>query len=304
VEVPVLAVLSWPILERIPLAGDVAVSPHGIGIALGFLFGAWVMRRRVQGYGVGKPVDDLDAEVQSLLAWVLLAAIVGARGFYVLNHLDVYLRHPASILAIWHGGLTLLGGIAAAVAVGVWYVRRRGWDARRLLDAAAPGLAAGIAIGRFGDLAIGDHIGAPAPGFALAWRCTGNYWQEATNSFGYVAPRPYPADFTPVQGCFDVPVVQTALFDVFAATVTLLLVLAVQRWWRSRPWGALAATFVVGYGTGRLLFDFFREDDRYLWLTASQWVSLSAVVAALSWLALRARHSREPEDVAPEETHA
>ena len=134
-----LAVLSWPILERIPLVGDVAVSPHGIGIALGLLLGAWLMRRGVQRYGVGRPVDDLDVQVD-LLGWVLLAAILGARGFYVLNHLDTYLRHPASILAIWHGGLTLLGGIAAAVAMGVWQVRKRGWDPRRLLDAAAPGL--------------------------------------------------------------------------------------------------------------------------------------------------------------------
>jgi hypothetical protein len=61
-----------------------------------------------------------------------------------------------------------------------------------------------------------------------------------------------------------------------------------QRWWRSRPWGGLAATFVVEYGTGRLLFDFFREDDRYLLLTASQWVSLAAIAAAVLWLAARA----------------
>ena len=35
-----LAALSWPIISRIPLGGDLAVSPHGLGIALGFLLGA------------------------------------------------------------------------------------------------------------------------------------------------------------------------------------------------------------------------------------------------------------------------
>lgn len=34
------AALSWPILERIPLFGDAAISPHGIGVAAGFLLGA------------------------------------------------------------------------------------------------------------------------------------------------------------------------------------------------------------------------------------------------------------------------
>ncbi len=36
----VLAALSWPIWECIHVVGDFAISPHGIGIALGVLAGA------------------------------------------------------------------------------------------------------------------------------------------------------------------------------------------------------------------------------------------------------------------------
>src|SRR3546814_5302733 len=39
------------------------------------------------------------------------------------------------------------------------------------MDAAAPGLALGILIGRIGDLLVGDHLGEPTD-FALGFRCT------------------------------------------------------------------------------------------------------------------------------------
>lgn len=296
-----LAALSWPILERIPLVGDAAISPHGIGVAAGFLLGGWVMTRRARRHGVGAEVDDVGDAIAQLLTWVGVGAILGARGFYVLNHLDAFADDPLSALAIWQGGLTLLGGITGGAFAGLLFVRREGWRAGLLLDAAAPGLAAGIAVGRFGDLAIGDHIGAPAPDFPLAWRCTGNLWEPTSNSLGHVPPQPYPDTIVPVQGCFDVPVIQTALFDVLAATATLLVIVAVERWVRHRPVGTLAATFVATYGTGRLVFDLFREDLRHAGLTASQWTALAAAVLAIAWLTWARRQASDGRRSASEE---
>src|SRR3546814_7402893 len=40
-----------------------------------------------------------------------------------------------------------------------------------LMDAAAPGLALGILLGRIGDLVVGDHLGK-ATDFVLGFRCT------------------------------------------------------------------------------------------------------------------------------------
>lgn len=296
-----LAALSWPILERIPLFGDAAISPHGLGVAVGFVLGGWIMTRRARRSGIGVEVDDVADAIARLLTWVGIGAIIGARGFYVLNHLDAYAEDPLSVLMVWQGGLTLLGGITGGALAGLLLVRREGWRAGLLLDAAAPGLAAGIAVGRFGDLAIGEHLGAPAPDLPIAWRCTGNLWERASNSFGHVPPQPYPGGAMPVQGCFDVPVIHTALFDVLAATATLLAVLAVERWVRQRRAGTLAATFVVVYGTGRLVFDVFREDARYGGLTASQWTALAAVTVAVAWLASSRRRPRPPS---PDDTDA
>ena len=37
-----LAVLSWRVLDRFHIGGSFAISPHGLGIAMGFLAGAWI----------------------------------------------------------------------------------------------------------------------------------------------------------------------------------------------------------------------------------------------------------------------
>lgn len=299
-----VAVLSWPIVSRIPLVGDLAVSPHGLAIGVGVVVGAAMMVRRARRRGVTtrgpdglRRLDDGEVAdaVQSLLGWVLLGAVVGARGFYVLTHLDVYAVDPARIPAIQEGGLTFIGGVAGGVAVGWWVARRRGHDPLALLDAAAPGLALGLAIGRLGDLAIGDHLG-PVTTSAWGWRCAGDLNPVGgRNVLEMVAPVPYPsaavasgAVDAPVVGCFDGAVVQTAMVDAVGALVVALVLLAVERRWRGR--GSLATTWVVAYGVLRILGDVLRQDRRVWGLTGTQW-ALGAAVLGVVVLQARRRVS-------------
>lgn len=280
--------LSWPIISRIPLGGDLAVSPHGIGIALGFVLGAWMMIQRARRRGLGHHyVPDISEAVQQLLGRIAVGAVLGARFFYVLTHLDQYASDPLSALAIWEGGLTFLGGVAGGVIVAMPWARRQGWRPVQLLDSAMPGLAAGLVVGRLGDLVIGDHIGAPTD-FVLGWRCTGDYNPSGgANAFGYTPPRSYEAAVQqlgdqPTIGCFDTAVHQTALYDFGAALVVLVLLLLLER--RARFDGFFVVATVYAYGVVRFVGDFARQDRRFLELTGSQWALLGAVVAVTIWL--------------------
>lgn len=290
----VVAAIPFPILERIPIVGDVAISPHGIGIALGVLAGALLMIRRAELRGLARTfVPDIREQTQQLLGWALVGAIVGARLFFVLTHSDVYLRDPLAILRVYEGGLTLLGGLAGAVLLGIPIGVRRGYRPLMLLDSAVPGIALGLVVGRVGDLLIGDHIGPPAGGFPLAWRCTGNYWERLTNSFGYVPPQPYPAGGqAPTAGCFDVAVHQTALYDFLAAAVVLGLLLWFER--QPRFDGFFMATFVYAYGALRFLSDFARQDRTWIGLTGSQWAIVATIAAVTVFLAVRRPWHRRP----------
>ncbi|MBW3620162.1 MAG: prolipoprotein diacylglyceryl transferase [Actinobacteria bacterium] len=290
----VLASIAFPILERIPLFGDVAVSPHGLGIAIGFLVGAKLLIDRAQKRGLGHHyVEDIPETIQGLLVKVAIGGIVGARLFYVLNHLDVYGSDPLRALQVWEGGLTFLGGVAGGVLAVLPDLVRRGYRPMQALDSAAPGLALGLTIGRLGDLVIGDHIGPPTE-FVLGWRCTGNYWDRATNSIAWSPPAPYPtgAADLPTAGCFDAVLHQTALYDFLATGLVFLLMLAFER---SRRWdGFFVATWIYAYGGLRFLSDFAREDRRLLGLTGSQYAVLAAIVALSVYLLVKKPWQRTP----------
>lgn len=283
-----LGTLSWPIISRIPLGGDLAISPHGIGIAAGFLLGAWLMIQRATKRGLGHQyVPDIPEAIQQLLGRIAIGAILGARFFYVLTHLDAYADDPLAALAVWEGGLTFLGGVAGAVIVAMPWAVKQGWRPLQLLDSAMPGLAAGLVVGRLGDLVIGDHVGAPTT-FALGWRCTGNYNPSGgANAIGYTPPRSYDAAVQqlgdqPTIGCFDTAVHQTALYDFGAALVVLVLLLVLER--RARFDGFFAVAGVYAYGVVRFVGDFARQDRRFLELTGSQWALVGAVVVVTIWL--------------------
>ena len=278
-----VATISWPIVSRIPLGGDLAVSPHGIGVALGFLLGAWMLVRRAEKRGLGHSyVPDIPDGIQQLLGRIAIGAILGARLFFVLTHLDEFASDPLSALAIWEGGLTFLGGVAGGIIVAMPWALRQGWRPVQLLDSAMPGLAAGLVVGRVGDLMIGDHIGAPTD-FVLGWRCTGNYNPPGgANTLGWTSPAPYPAGEMPTIGCFDTAVHQTALYDFGAALFVLLLLLWFER--RPRFDGFFVVAWVYGYGLVRFIGDFARQDRRLLGLTGSQYALLAAAVAVTIWM--------------------
>jgi phosphatidylglycerol:prolipoprotein diacylglycerol transferase len=272
-------VLAWPTLERIPLFADLAVSPHGISTALGILVGLSMMQRRAARHGIGaRPGQDTEALLSALGLRLIVGGLIGARLFYVLNQLDVYATQPLRVLAIWEGGLTLLGGIVGGILLALPLARRERLDLPRLGDAAAPGLAVGIAIGRLGDLAIGEHLGPPTTSW-LGWRCTGQLYDAASNSLRLADPLPsaaYPTGATPAHGCFDVAVHQTALYDVLAMALLAALLLGLQR--RARWPGLLAVVTIGWYALFRLLDDVLRADRRWAGLTASQWTALAVIV--------------------------
>ena len=284
--VALLGAISFPILERIPLFGDLAISPHGIGIAVGFLLGAILFTQRAQKRGLGHlEVANIPAAVQDILTRAAVGAIIGARLFYVVTHLDQFSGEPLRAFAAWEGGLTFLGGIAGAVLVTIPHARKRGYRITMLLDSAAPGIALGLAVGRVGDLLIGDHIGSPTD-FPLAWRCTGNYWLRDTNGFGLTEPLSYPfALDAPTAGCFDVAVHHTALYDFGATLLVLFALLLLER--RPRFDGFFVASWVYLYGALRFASDFARQDRVWIGLTGSQWAIVATCSLVTGYLAIR-----------------
>jgi phosphatidylglycerol---prolipoprotein diacylglyceryl transferase len=270
--------LAWEIIPRLEL-GPLSISPHGIGIALGYLIGAQLMVRRARRKG-----GPDEADIWNTLFWALIGAIVGARLGYVIGHFGDVTNDgedPLAVFEVWEGGISLIGGIAGAVLVALPYMRRKRMGFWRTLDLAAPGLALGIVVGRIGDLMIGDHLGEPTD-FPLAWRCLGEVDGTPPTPAGAYRASLERGEASPL-GCFDLPLHQTALYDLVATALLFGLLLWLGR--RARRVGFLTCVFVVWYGAVRVATDFLRVDKTYLGLTGSQWVALLAGVLCLFLLA-------------------
>lgn len=276
--------LAWTILPRIEL-GPLAISPHGLGIAAGFLIGAQLMARRARRRG-----GPGDTHVWNIVFWALVGSIVGARVAYVIGHFSEVTdsgKDLMGIFRVWEGGISLLGGITGAVLAAVPYVRKHRLGFWRMADFAAPGLALGIALGRIGDLVIGDHLGKPTT-FALGWRCLGAAGGVEPQS-AEVYRRALDAGSPPSLGCFDIVVHQTALYDFLSTWVLFAVLIYVGR--RAPRTGLLTVIFGLWYGSARVITDFLRVDKTYFGLTGSQ---ITALVVGLICLYLLLRHRGAP----------
>jgi phosphatidylglycerol:prolipoprotein diacylglycerol transferase len=270
--------LAWEIAPRIHI-GPLAISPHGIGIAVGFLAGAQLMVRRAKRFD-GPSEND----IWNCLFYALIGAIVGARVGYVLGHLSQVTNGGDDILGVfkvWEGGISLIGGITGAILAALPYMIRARMGFWRTMDLAAPGLALGIVIGRIGDLIIGDHLGKPT-NFALGWHCLGEVGGKAPTSAEVYRAALAQGD-PPSLGCFDLTLHQTALYDFFSTILLLSLLLWLGR--RARNTGFMIIVFTIWYATMRVITDFLRVDRRYFGLTGSQLMSLAVGLACLALLA-------------------
>jgi phosphatidylglycerol:prolipoprotein diacylglycerol transferase len=300
----VLAAIGWPVLDRIHLFGDFAISPHGVGIAIGFLFGAWILS--VEGPKRGLSVEHIN----TMVFWALIGAIVGARLFYVIAHFSEF-DGVLDMLAIWRGGISLLGGIAGAVLVNIPLMRRFGYGFFRVMDPAVIGLSFGIAFGRIGDLIIGDHLGKPTSwllafqykgGVLAGFSCELGRCVESLQGGQQIVVTKAGATLFGAGGevlARGVGVHQTALYDMISATLLFLVLYALSR--APRRLGVLALTFGAWYGAMRVVEDFLRVDKRFFGLTGSQWtgltVSVLCVITLIAW-AVRSKR-REPAEPLP-----
>jgi phosphatidylglycerol:prolipoprotein diacylglycerol transferase len=262
----VFSAISYDPLVHIKL-GPLSISPHGIGIAVGFLLGARLLLPEAKRKGITE--DD----VYALLTRAAIGAILGARIAYVINHFGEY-GNILGIFKIWEGGISLLGGFIGAIALALPEMRKRRLSFWKVMDAAAPGMALGVVIGRIGDLVVADHLGK-ATNFVLGYRCP-------------------PITVDTASKCIAGPgrvVFQPALIDFLLTAVLLFVLLRLRR--KPRWDGFLILFFTIWYGAARIIEDFMRVDETHgTGLTGSQWTSVILLLLALAWLTFGRRTPR------------
>jgi phosphatidylglycerol:prolipoprotein diacylglycerol transferase len=299
--VALLASIGWEVIDRFHFGSRFALSPHGLGIAAGFLAGSYVFTHEARKRAY--PEESYN----SIILWALIGTIVGSRLGYVFTHLPEF-HNPLNVVKIYQGGLSQLGGVVGAIIASSFVVRRYRLSLLNGLDAAAIPIPLGVVIGRIGDLIIGDHLGKPTSwllsfryhgGNLSGYDCTSLPGTCSAVLSGNRVQTITAAKATLVSSTGEtlgegVGVHQTALYDLLLTMALVLLLVFLNR--KVRRTGVLFWTYAVWYGTGRIVTDFLRVENRFLGLTGSQWTSAIVVaVGVFTLIRFALRPTRVPE---------
>jgi phosphatidylglycerol:prolipoprotein diacylglycerol transferase len=222
----------------------------GLCVASAVALSAWLTAREVIRY---ESLDRLPPLTHRLIADLTLLSttvgLVGARVFHILEYPAQFLDNPAGMI-FTRSGFSILGGLFFGIIAGIAFLRRRSVPVVPMLDAAAPALALGYAIGRLGCQVAGDGDWGIAadmtskPHWFPEWLWAQTY---TGNIIGVVIPPP---------GVYPTPIYESAM-----ALVVLGALWALRG--RSDQPGCLFSLYLLLMGFERLLIEKIRINAKY-----------------------------------------
>ena len=258
-----------PILFEI---GRFPVYTYGVLLAAAYLSGLQfaLMRARSRGLDPNRVMD--------LGIWIIISALAGAKLLLLVVEHDAFSRNPAEFLTLLRSGGVFYGGLIAAVAVALWYLRKHHMPMWSVTDVFAPGIALGHVIGRMGCFFAGCCFGRPT---TVPWAITFHNESAAENAGTLL----------------NVPLHPTQLYEAAAELVILAALLATEGKGRPFP-GRTFWSYLVLYAVSRFIIEFYRGDPRGSigMLSTSQFVSVVLAPLAVAMLVvLRRRNQPEPD---------
>lgn len=246
--------------------GPVRLYSFGAMLALAFLAAGQMLEDGLERRGLSRD------HVSPIVLWAAIGGVLGSRLLALLNDWQGFLAAPLDKLLtgagfVWYGGL--VGGFVAVSA----FIALRGLPWPVVVDAIAPGLALGQAIGRIGCQLSGDGDWGSVS--TLPWAMA---YTRAIFGWDYPAGvRVHPA-----------PVYESLLY----AAIFLVLVRLSRRESRLAP-GSVLCAYLVLSGLARFLVEIVRIEPRlWLGLTEAQWFGVASVVAGTAGFAWAERRRR------------
>lgn len=246
---------------------------YGIILMLGAVAGAWLATREANRRGHESEI------VWDLLIYLIIGGVIGARIWHILTPPPSsgitavwYLSHPLDALAVWKGGLGIPGAVIGGAIVLFFYSRNNQLRFSEWTDIAAPCLALGQAIGRWGNFFNQELYGAPTN---LPWKL-------------YIDP------VHRLTGYFDVEFYHPLfIYESLLNFANMFLLLWISRRFTNRlKSGDLFLVYLITYPVIRFFLDFLRLDASLVaGININQ--TFMAVVAVCSVAAILIRHRRD-----------
>ncbi len=265
--------------------GTFFVHFYGIILMSGALAGGWLASREAKRRG-----HDPDI-IWDLLIYLIIGGVIGARLWHVFTPAESALVmdpatgqlvnpyfaggsiHIVDILNVRSGGLGIPGAVIGGALALFLYTRKHGLDFLEWADIAAPSLALGQAIGRFGNFFNQELYGAPTD---LPWKL-------------YIDPSHRHPAFASVE-YYHPLFAYEALFNL----LNLFLLMWVTRKYEGRSKkGDILLIYLIFYPVVRFSLEFLRLDPAMVGsININQ--TFMAVIAIFAAATLVWRHRTRP----------
>lgn len=216
--------------------GAFTITWYAIFIVSGMIIGIYLVSKEANKHHISKQL------LYDFIFNLLIFGFIGARLWYVVFDLNVYINHPLSILAIWQGGLAIHGGLSAGALYMIYFTKKHQIKPFLLSDLAVPALLLAQSIGRFGNFTNQEaHGGETTQSFLANTLHLPNFIVEGMN----------------INGVYYQP---TFLYEAVWNFIGFLLVMLVlKRFWRFK-YGYLTAFYLIWYGFIRTFIEMMRTD--------------------------------------------
>ncbi|MCZ2128213.1 MAG: prolipoprotein diacylglyceryl transferase [Anaerolineales bacterium] len=256
----------------------VELTWYGLIVMTGVLVSAWIAEREVRRRGENGEV------LMDGMIWAVVAGIVGARLWYVMNALiggnRSFIEDPLSIIRPPIAGLHIFGGFLLGAAALIIYLRKNGYDVWLFMDAIAPVALLGQALGRWGNFINQELYGPPTK---LPW---GIFIPADRRLMQFADLTKYPVETTRFHPTFA--------YEMILNVLAFLFILWYSRRGEEDPKpGTLFSLWLIFAGFIRTFIEFFRPDQPRL---GNTFITTSMLVAFLMGVAgvilFLARHGK------------
>ena len=207
----------------------------------------------------------------NMFFYLLPIAIIGARLYFVLFHLDYYSNNLSDIFKIWEGGLAIHGGVIAGLIWILFYTKKHGVSTIKILDIAVVSLLLGQAIGRWGNFLNGEAYG---PATTLSFL-------ESLHLPQFII------DGMNINGVYHQP---TFLYESIWCLIGFIIILFIRRNQYCKN-GTLVAFYLIWYGTGRFFIEGLRTDS--LMLGSFKIAQIVSLIMILIGIIIVIKHRKE-----------
>ncbi len=269
----------------------------GLGMLIGWLMAEWVAKRTGQ-----KTEIYLDFALVAIIA-----AVIGARLYYVVFALEEFADNPLSVFNLRTGGLAIYGGIIAAVLAAIIFAKVKKYPFWLLADTGCIGLVTGQIIGRWGNFFNREAFGKYYNGlFAMQVdvRDVSGVFRNTTSIS--TLEQMYQGKEAALERILEIrnnlvvigdatyiQVHPTFLYESIWNLCLLILLLLYTK--HKRFDGEVMLLYLLGYGLGRVWMEGLRTDQLFLWgtpIAVSQLLSLLLVIVSLVLLIYKRRKPR------------